>query len=303
MTRPVICLGCAFWDTIFQVEAIPSSGKILPARMVQAADGMATSAAVAIARLGGCAALWSRIGDDVTGDRFPADLAGEGVDTRHVRRLAGGRTWIATILVDRVGERLVVPYVDPSLDPDPGWLPLGDVAAAGAVLADMRWPEGAEALLREARRVGTPAILDADVAPPDLLRRLVPLAGHVLFSEPALASVTGGASPDDGLLRVEAETDAAVIGVTLGPAGAVIRVRSDPQGLLRRVPSIAIVAQDTLNAGDVWHGAYVYGLVEGWGVDHRVRFANVAAAMKCEVFGGRAGSPTLAAVQVRLRDG
>ncbi len=302
MTRPVICLGCAFWDTIFQVEAIPSSGKILPSRMVQAADGMATSAAVAIARLGGRAALWSRIGDDATGERFLADLAGEGVDTRHVRRLAGGRTWIATILVDREGERLVVPFVDPSLDPDPGWLPLGDVRNAGAVLADMRWPEGAEALLREARRVGTPAILDADVAPPDLLRRLARLADHLLFSEPALASVTNGAAPDEGLSRMEAETDAAVLGVTLGSAGAVIRVRSDPPGVLRRVPSIPIVAQDTLNAGDIWHGAYAHGLVEGWSLDRRVRFANVAAAMKCEVFGGRAGAPTLAGVLSRLRD-
>jgi sulfofructose kinase len=298
-TNTIICLGCAFWDTIFRVEQIPSQGKVLPDRMVQAADGMATSAAVAIARLGGNAALWSRLGDDVTGERFLADLASERVATRHVRRLPG-RTWIATILVDAQGERLVVPYIDPSLDPDPSWLPLHEVAGAGAVLADMRWPEGAEALLRQARHDGVPAILDADVAPVEDLRRLIPLADHVLFSEPALALVEPG-PPEDAMLRVAAHSGAAVIGVTLGERGAIVRDRADPPGHLRRVPTIPIRAVDTLNAGDIWHGAYAFGLVEGWDLERRVRFANVAAAIKCERFGGRSGAPTLAEVLDRLR--
>jgi sulfofructose kinase len=297
-TKTVICLGCAFWDTIFRVESIPSQGKVLPDRMVQAADGMATSAAVAIARLGGDAALWSRVGDDVTGERFLADLAGERVATEHVRRLPG-RTWIATILVDAQGERLVVPYIDPSLDPDPSWLPLHLVAGAGAVLADMRWPEGAEALLRQARRDGVPAILDADVAPAEDLRRLILLADHVLFSEPALALVEPGPS-EEALLHVAAHCGAAVVGVTLGEHGALISDHSHP-GRLRRIPTIPIRAVDTLNAGDVWHGAYAYGLVEGWELERRVRAANVAAAIKCERFGGRSGAPGLPEVLERLR--
>ncbi|HEY0570693.1 MAG TPA: PfkB family carbohydrate kinase, partial [Enterovirga sp.] len=298
-TNTIICLGCAFWDTIFRVEQIPSQGKVLPDRMVQAADGMATSAAVAIARLGGNAALWSRLGDDVTGERFLADLARERVARAQVRRLPG-RTWIATILVDAQGERLVVPYIDPSLDPDPSWLPLHEVAGAGAVLADMRWPEGAGALLRQARHDGVPTILDADVAPVEDLRRLIPLADHVLFSEPALALVEPG-PPEDAMLRVAAHSGAAVIGVTLGERGAIVRDRADPPGHLRRVPTIPIRAVDTLNAGDIWHGAYAFGLVEGWDLERRVRFANVAAAIKCERFGGRSGAPTLAEVLDRLR--
>ena len=44
--KKIICLGSATWDTIFQVEVIPSAGiKVLPTRAVQLASGMATSAA------------------------------------------------------------------------------------------------------------------------------------------------------------------------------------------------------------------------------------------------------------------
>jgi sulfofructose kinase len=297
--RRIISLGCAFWDTIFQVDEIPRHGtKVLAEQAVQAASGMATAAAATIARLGGAVELWTRIGDDATGDAFLQNLAVERVGTDHVRRLPGGRTWISTILVDRAGERLVVPYADPTLDTDPAWLPLDRVAGAGAVLADVRWPEGARALLARARRDHVPTVLDADIAPPDLLRDLIPLADHVLFSEPALTSLVPGAMIGEALRAIAGTLDAAVIGVTCGERGALVWRRGDPEIL--QVPTIAIRARDTLNAGDVWHGAYVYGLVEGWPLERLVRIANVAAAIKCERFGGRLGAPALAEVLARL---
>ena len=63
--KPVICLGCAFWDTIFKVDRIPGRGtKILPEKAVQSASGMATAAAVTVARLGAPVELWARVGDE-----------------------------------------------------------------------------------------------------------------------------------------------------------------------------------------------------------------------------------------------
>jgi sulfofructose kinase len=292
--KPVICLGCAFWDTIFKIDQLPSHGtKVLPEKAVQAASGMATAAAATIARLGGNVELWARIGDDPTGDSFLRDLSREAVRIDRIRRIQGARTAFSTILVDSAGERLVVPYTDPSLDPDPSWLPLHDVAKAAAVLVDMRWIEGAKSILAEARRHSVPTILDADVAPPEALREMVALADHVLFSEPALLSLAAGPSPKEALMEVAAGLDADVIGVTLGAAGALIWQREPAGCALHEFPSIPIRAVDTLNAGDVWHGTYVYGLVNNWGLSQTIQMANVAAAMKCEHFGGRLGSPRL----------
>ncbi|USQ73559.1 PfkB family carbohydrate kinase [Roseomonas mucosa] len=70
--------------------------------------------------------------------------------------------------------------------------------------------------------------------------------------------------------------------------------------LLQPFPAEPIRAVDTLNAGDIWHGAYVHGLVRGLGTGERVRFAHAAAAIKCERPGGRLGAPTLAEVLSRL---
>jgi sulfofructose kinase len=300
--KPVICLGCAFWDTIFKVDHIPGHGaKVLPERAVQAASGMATAAAATIARLGGNVELWARIGDDPNGDSFLHDLSRETVRIERIRRIPGARTAFSTILVDSAGERLVVPYTDPSLNPDPSWLPLHEVASAAAILVDMRWPEGAKALLAEARRHDVPTILDADVAPPEMLRELIELADHVLFSEPALLSLATSGSSREALREVAAELEAQVVGVTLGAAGALIWKREAAESTVYEVPSVPIRAVDTLNAGDVWHGTYVHGLVNNWGLLQTVRLANIAAAMKSEHFGGRLGSPQLSELLERSR--
>jgi sulfofructose kinase len=301
--KPVICLGCAFWDTIFRIDRFPGfGGKVLPEEAVQAASGMATAAAVTLARLGGTVELWARIGDDPAGASFLLDISREAVGIGRVRRVAGARTAFSTILVDRTGERLVVPFTDPALDADPDWLPLNEIARASAVLVDMRWPEGARAVLNEARRHGVPTVADADVAPAPILRDLISLADHVLFSEPALRSLTTAASPREALLQVGSELTAEVIGVTLGAQGAVVWERRGGANAVHHVPSIPVHAVDTLNAGDVWHGAYVFGLVNGWGVPRSVQIANVAAAMKCEHFGGRRGAPRLPELLERCRE-
>jgi sulfofructose kinase len=298
----VICVGCAFWDTIFKVHAIPGHGtKVLPERAVQAASGMATAAAATIARFGGPVELWTRIGDDTTGDAFLRQVADEGVGTSHIRRVAGVPTPFSTILVDHRGERLVVPYTDPALDSTAEWLPLHAIARAGAVLVDMRWPEGAETVLMEARRQGVPTIVDADIAPPDILRRLIALGDHVLFSEPALLSLSASLSPEEALVEIASTLPADVVGVTLGERGALVRRRADPAGMVQSHATLRVDAVDTLNAGDVWHGAYAFGIASGWNVPRCVQVANVAAAMKCEHFGGRLGAPRLPEVLDRLQ--
>ena len=299
----VIVVGCAFWDTIFRVERIPQKGeKILPQRAVQTASGMATAAAFTIARLGGAVSLWTRIGDDRTGRAFVDEVAGEGLSTEGIRRVPGARTWFSTILVDQHGERLVVPFIDPALDGNPAWLPLDEIAEAGAVLCDMRWVEGARAAFSQAHRLGVPTILDADTAPVQDLLSLSRMADHVLFSEPALRSLGTFETPEEALLTIAAELDATVVGVTLGEYGSAVWWRDGSGGTIHRFASPKIAAVDTLNAGDVWHGTYAYGLVHGWAFERTIRAASVAAAIKCERFGGRAGSPTLPELLRRLQE-
>ena len=296
--KDVICVGAACWDTVFQVEQIPAAGvKALALHAVQRAAGMAVNAAVALSRLGLNVHMWTRIGDDETGRQFMQEMQRERINADGVRVLAGVQTSFSSILVDLQGERSLVPFFDAKIPPDASWLPLDKVADAGAVLVDMRWLEGAAAALRQARQCGVPGILDADTAPAQDLNDMIPLASHVLFSASALNIVRPGLAPEAALLDVAARNPADVVGVTLGSQGALLWTRVS--GRVLHVPAPSIQAVDTLGAGDVWHGTFAWGLLRGLPMPEIVQWANLAAAMKCEVFGGVTGTPTWAQLQAR----
>lgn len=296
--RIVFC-GSTTLDTIYRVPALPSGpGKILPTAMAVVAHGMAASAATAAARLGAEAHLISRLGDDETGRRIVAELEGEGVRCGAVRRFEGLRSPLCTVLVDEAGERLVVPYYDPAIPADPGWLPSGLIDSATAVQTDVRWPAGAALVLDRARAAGIPAVLDADVGPLEVIADLASRSSHVVFSEPAALAVSGTHDPWQAVARLSVMFKA-FVAVTIGPGGCLWQ--QDAAILQARPPEVKAV--DTLAAGDVFHGVFTWALARREPVEQAIRLANLAAAHKCTVFGGRLGAPRRTELDAMLQDG
>ncbi|RUX26733.1 sugar kinase [Mesorhizobium sp. M7A.F.Ca.US.011.01.1.1] len=292
MARPVklLSVGALTLDTILRVETLPvHQGKFIASDGVQIASGMATSAACAAHRLGAEVSLWASAGDDAVADQLIAGIEAEGVDCTFVRRVRGARSALASILVDAHGERIIVPFYDGLAQADPEALPVADLMAFDAVLVDVRWPGAAALALRAARAIGRPAILDADTAPLQILEQLLPLATHIVASEPAARIVCGQAlDPETACADLASRTDA-FVAVTGGAAGSWWHDRR--AGCVRHVAAPKIKAIDTLPAGDVFHGAFAVGLAEAMPVEQALRFASAAAALKCLRFGGRLGAP------------
>ena len=59
-------------------------------------------------------------------------------------------------------------------------------------------------------------------------------------------------------------------------------------------PAFEVEVLDTTGAGDVFHGAYLVGLLHGWDARLVAQFAAAAAALKCSKLGGRKGIPGFA---------
>lgn len=298
MPLPVLCVGALTLDTIFRLPELPHGpGKFIPTDAVQNATGMASSQAASIARLGGAVALWASVGDDLVGARLIAELEAEGVDCAHVRRVSGAASAYATILVDRHGERIVVPRYEPELTATPHAMPPINAAFYGAVMTDVRWPAAAAMALEAARGAGIPAILDLDTGPRDVLEQLAPLATHIVASEPGAALLAGGDSAADNTALL-AERYGAAVAVTAGERGCYWFDRH-AMGV-RHLPGYAVLAVDTLAAGDVFHAGFALALVEGHGMAHCLQVGAAAAAIKCTRFGGRLGAPSRAEVEALL---
>lgn len=287
----ILSVGALTLDTILRVDRLPATqGKLMASDGIQIASGMASSAACAAQRLGAEASLWASAGDDKTGDLLVSGIAAEGVDCSFVRHVPGGRSALSAILVDAQGERIIVPYYDPATQADPQDLTFSIANRFDAVMVDVRWPGAAALALEAARQAGIHAILDADIAPLPVLERLLPLASHIVASEPAAMLLCPDASDAADACRQLFQRTGVFVAVTGGSAGT-WWLEGEGQAV-RHIAAPKITAVDTLAAGDVFHGAFAVALAEEMPFETAFRFASAAAAIKCTRFGGRLGAPT-----------
>ena len=104
------------------------------------------------------------------------------------------------------------------------------------------------------------------------------------------------AAPEASLQRLR-ECGPAEAVITLGDQGS---VGLGPHGLIRQ-HAFPVSALDTTGAGDVYHGAYIYGLLQDWPMGRCMEFASGASAMACRRVGGRRGSPGLSDLMAFLQ--
>ena len=285
----ILCVGALTLDHIYRLEELPAGpGKFLQLEAVQIASGMASNAATAARRQGIDVSLWASVGADANGHLLTTEMQREGIDCAYVRRVERGRSAIATIFVDMSGERLIVPFYDPVTHADSTGHSI-PFECFGAVLADTRLPGAAEVALREARKLGIPAILDADVASKATLERLLPAASHIVASLPACRLVFGATIDAHEAARRLQSLYGVFAAVTDGENGTYFR---DADDYISHLPAYRIDAVDTLAGGDVFHGVFAAHLAQTNDVRHSLAMANSAAAIKCLHFGGRLGAPT-----------
>ena len=294
MTKHIVCVGKSTLDQVWPVTDMPvGGGKFRANGYLVLGGGMAATAAVAVARLGGQASFCGRAGNDAAGHVMQKELFDYGVDVTQFRLFSGARSSVSAVIVDRNGERMIVNFSGADIPDEAGWLNTDIVASAGAVLGDVRWMEGARMLYTVARSHSIPTVLDGEAAGDAVFASLLPLVDHAIFSLPGLRSFSGGRIVDhEESLQAVRLLGCQVAAVTLGAQGV---LWLDDDGV-HHLPSFATCIVDTTGAGDVFHGAYALAIAEGMRVPEAMRFSSAVAALKCTHHGGRAGIPDRAEV-------
>ena len=286
----ILCAGIIVLDEVFRVDEFPQpDGKVQAKGFFVVNGGCAANAAVAIARLGGHAALAGPMGgpagEDENGDRVLKALARENVDCAACQRIGGLATALSAIFMNTRGDRTIVTYRDERIAAAAPDNPEQIISAADAVLADNRYPEFVRPICEAARRRNLPVVLDGD-RPTIEEDPLFRVASHVVFSWECLRETTGIADLGEGLLRIAGKTDA-FLAVSNGPDDIVYL----DEGRVRRLPVFKIAAVDTLGAGDAFHGGFALALAEGRSEVEAMRFGAAVAGIKCTRIGGSAGAP------------
>jgi len=285
-------VGAPTLDELLLLDGYPAVGAERAIRVrahsVQG-GGPAATAMAAAARLGLRTGLVGKIGDDDRGRRIRAGLIEAGVDVARMVVAAGGRSTLSVVCVHAAtGERNFLIHADPAVRLEPDDLDRDYIAAAKVLLVDSFSPASLAAA-RWAKSAGGRVVLDAAGVPDrrEALDEFFELTDVLIASRPFGAEYLGRDDPAaaaDALRRA----GPAVAVVTAGADGA--HVAAEDESFHQPARGVRVV--DTTGAGDVFHGAFVVGLVEGWPLRRTAAFASAAGAIICRTLGGRAGLPT-----------
>ena len=265
----------------------------------QSAGGQTATAMVALRRLGLKTAYAGRFGSDAEGEFGLKTLQDDDVNVDFAEIVQGARSQVAFITVDaRSGERTIVWDRDDRLAYKPEEAPV-EFGSMGKVLhLDAHDPRACVRVAETARNAGTIVSADIDNVYEGLFE-LLPLIDILIGSKEFPERVTGVADEREALVELKNRYGCAVVGMTIGAAGAV--VYCDGSFIESGGFEAPGGCRDTTGAGDAFRGGVLYGFITGEDIETSLKLGNAVAAMKCSALGARTALPTLTELEGFLK--
>ena len=295
----VVGLGQASLDFLGITSSFPRENEKSELQNVEIqCGGPASTAMVTLARLGIRTSFLGSISDDFFGREIVKGLQKEGVDFSLLTIRPGHTSQVAFIAISPQNGNRTIFWHRGSVPPlKREEVALAHFPKAGILHVDGLMMEAAIEAARQAREMGWKIVMDAGTlrqGSPDLIR----FVDIVVASEGFAKALVGPGAPMEKALEAFVEMGAGKAVITLGAQGSV----GCENGRIIFQRSYPVMAIDTTGAGDVYHGAYIYGVLQHWDMAACMRFASAIAAMKCRRIGARDGIPRLEEVWSFIED-
>lgn len=293
MTEPlfdVVGVGLNATDTMILIPHFPAYGGKVPfIEEVMSPGGQVASAMVCCAKLGLRVKYIGTIGDDERGRIQWESLQGCGVNLDHVQRRVNTPNQSAYILIDQsTGERTVFWHRPEALKITPEQITPDQIACARLLHIDGHDTPAVAHAARIARQHGIPVTVDVDTIYKGF-EDVLPNVDYLITSSEFPERWTGESDPLRALTLIQETYGMRVAAMTLGAHGALARA----EGRFHYSPAFVVNCVDTTGAGDIFHGAFCYAVLEGLDLDAALEFSNAMAALNCTALGARGRIATL----------
>lgn len=299
----IVGLGMACLDVLIRLNEMPTweRGTRLSALRFDGGGPVGT-ACVAAARLGARVGFIGTAGNDESAALKLRSFRDNGVDLSHLVVRDGPENQVILVCVDETtGERVFSGLGTFGADP----MRVEDLDRDYIVQADYLHLDGShgEAALQAARwmhEAGKPVMLDAGKTDsptvPERYRQLIAEV-DILVAGSGLVPALTGESDRWAAGRAALAYGPRIVVQTEGEDGS-YTVTADDEF---HTPIFPVAVVDTTGAGDVFHGAYLVGLLHGWDLRRVATFATAVSAIECTRLGGRVGIPNYDDVIAFLR--
>lgn len=288
----VVGLGASTLDVVNLVEDYPIQEGVQEADdMILQGGGPVATAMVTLSRLGVPVAMLDNLGDDWAGKFILSEFQTEGVSTDHIHIASDRTSSLSTILVRKNGERSIIHQRGSAPEFSPEDLPERVIRSARILhLNGRHW----DACLQACNMARKHQILISFDGGADRYQskfaEIIPSIDICIVARDFAEKHTRSRSIEIAAQLLLNQGPSLVV-ITEGIRGSWIY--SD-EGEAFHQPAFEVSRiVDTTGAGDVYHGAFLYGVLKGLGLRESARMASVAASMKCGSLGGRSGIPRL----------
>jgi len=279
-----VCVGVITVDTIALVDKYPSADeRVMAQEISRAGGGPAAVAAVALSRLGIKSAIIGTIGDDADGKEVLRIFEKEGVDTSGIS-VGTSATAGSVIVASKEHSARAISTRQPMVQ-----APISE--AAKKLITQAQWVHvdhvGVNRLAELGISRGNGPLISFDAGygvetfDPITVDLFVPTDRQMALRYPGID------------LAVALENDSMKAGNTVvatqGSAGS---AGFSPETGLVTAPGFTVDVMSTLGAGDVFHGALVAQLIQGFPLQEAMRRANAVAALSCTGLDGQSKIPT-----------
>ncbi len=300
MSKPfdVVGVGLNATDTMLLVPRFPAYGGKVPFhKEVVSPGGQVASAMVTCARLGLRAKYIGTVGDDERGEIQMRSLLGSGVDLTHVQRRQDCPNQSAYIVIDQsTGERTVFWSRPDCLAIAPEEITADQITCANLLHIDGHDTRAVEHAAAIAREHAIPVTVDVDTIYPGF-EKVLPLVDYLIASSEFPGRWTRIEDPRLALAAIQREYGMRVAAMTLGAHGALAL----EDGVFHYSPGYVVHCLDTTGAGDVFHGAFCYAVLNGMSLPGALDFSNALAALNCTAIGARGGIGNVHAARDLMR--
>jgi len=286
----VVGVGLNATDTMIVVPHFPAYGGKAPfTREFVSVGGQVASAMVTCARLGLRAKYIGTVGDDERGRVQLESLRDSGVNIDHVQQRLDCPNQSAYIIIDQAtGERTVFWSRPDCLRISPAQIEESQITCAGLLHIDGHDTPAVEHAAHIARSHGIPVTVDVDTIYSGF-DRVLPLVDYLIASSEFPARWTGIEDPLDALATIQEKFGMRVAAMTLGAQGSLALA----DGVFYYSPAFVVNCVDTTGAGDVFHGAFCYSVLQKMPLAEALEFSNAMAALNCMALGARGGIATV----------
>jgi sulfofructose kinase len=289
--QQVVGLGLSTIDVLSRLEVMPTWERGTTLKQIGTdGGGPVGTAMVAAARLGARVGYVGVCGNDASADLKLSYLSSDGVDTSQVKRRPYPEKQVVLVFVHQsTGERvfgLTAMEEDP-LKPEE--LDQDYITSASYLHLDGYHCEAALLAAKWMHQAGKKVVMDAAKAEGDVWKMKDELinATDVLICGSGFVQALTGITDFWQAAQAVRQMGPQVVVQTEGDQGSNTLTATERF----HTPAFKVNVVDTTGAGDVFHGAYLFGLVQGWDLARTARFASATAAIKCMHLGGRRGAP------------